>query len=251
MTHIYPENYARFYDLIYRHQRDGVDNEFFLKEIKQSGGRILEVGVGTGRLFTEALEGGADIYGIDISPSMLDVLREKLDNVQCERISLQNIIDFQFDFQFDLVIAPFRVMMHLLEKEEQIRALNNIYKHLNANGRFIFDVFVPDLNQLIHGIDNHMDFHEEIDTGARLKRIISTKPDLINQLIHIKFRLEWNEGDMMMHEDWEVPLRFFFRYELEHLVERSDFKKYKIVGDYQGNDLNQESRDFIVICHKY
>ena len=135
MNHEYPEHFARFYDLIYHHHRDGVDNEFLLNEIRSAGGRILEIGVGTGRLFTEALQRGADIYGLDISPSMIAVLMDKLEGDQQFRISLQNIVDFRYDFRFDLILAPFRVMMHLLEKEEQIRAINNVYQHLTEGYR--------------------------------------------------------------------------------------------------------------------
>jgi len=250
MTHEYPKNYARFYDLIYHQQRDGIDNEFFQNEIKQTKGKILEIGVGTGRLFINALHQGADIYGLDISQSMIDVLYKKLNKNQYQRINLQNIIDFNFDFKFDLIIAPFHVMMHLIEKDEQIKAINNVYKHLNTNGRFIFDAFVPDLNQLINGIDNYIDYEGEYDSGKKIWRTVSTKPDLINQLINITFLLEWNEDNEIKHEKWEFLLRFFFRYELEHMIDRSKFEKYKILGDYLGNELNQKSKEFILICQK-
>lgn len=250
MTHLYPKSFARFYDLIYHQQRDGVDNEYFQNEIRQTKGKILELGVGTGRLFINALNQGADIYGIDISQSMIDVLSKKLEGEQHIRISLQNIIDFSFDFKFDLIIAPFRVIMHLLEKEKQIKAINNVFEHLNKNGRFIFDVFVPDLSQLINGIDNYTDFEGEYDKGRRIKRTVSTKPDLINQIINIKFNLEWDEDNEQKHDEWMIQLRFFFRYELEHLIERSNFNRYKILGDYLGNELNQKSKDFIIVCQK-
>jgi len=250
MTHLYPKSFARFYDLIYHQQRDGVDNEYFQNEIRQTKEKILELGVGTGRLFINALNQGADIYGIDISQSMIDVLSKKLKGEQRKRINLQNIIDFSFDFKFDLIIAPFRVIMHLLEKEKQIKAINNVFEHLNKNGRFIFDVFVPDLSQLINGIDNHTDFEGEYDKGRRIKRTVSTKPDLINQIINIKFNLEWDEDNEQKHDEWMIQLRFFFRYELEHLIERSNFNRYKILGDYLGNELNQKSKDFIIVCQK-
>ncbi|HUX59211.1 MAG TPA: class I SAM-dependent methyltransferase [Bacteroidales bacterium] len=165
MSYKYPGNFARFYDLIYHRLRDGVDNDFFIHEINMIKGRILEVGAGTGKLFTNALNHGADIYGIDISPSMIGILHEKLHPDHHKRISIQNIIDFEFGFKFDLIIAPFHMFMHLLEKKDQIRALNNIYDHLNPEGRFIFDVFVPDLNLLINGIDNQTDFDGEYEPG--------------------------------------------------------------------------------------
>jgi SAM-dependent methyltransferase len=250
MTYEYPKNFARFYDLIYHQLRDGIDNTFFLDEIKQTSGKILETGVGTGRFFIDALTLGADIYGIDVSESMIKILKSKLDKSQYNRISLQNIIDFNYDFQFDLIIAPFRIIMHLLEKNDQIKALNNVYKHLKPGGRFIFDSFVPDLKQLINGLDNLTDFEGEYEPGKKMKRIVSTKPELINQVINIHFRLEWDEDGEKKYEDWNFQLRFFFRFELEHLIERSEFEKYKIFGDYHRNELNEGSKEFIVICQK-
>jgi len=250
MSNEYPKGFARFYDAIYHQVRDGVDNDFHLNEIRNTKGKVLEIGVGTGRFFIDALNAGVDIYGIDISESMIDVLLGKLDKKEHRRISIQSITDFHVDFKFDLIIAPFRVMMHVLDKAEQLEAINNVYKHLAPGGRFIFDTFIPDLNQLITGLQNHTDFKGEYEPGKKLKRIVSTKPDLINQIINIHFKLEWDENDKTMTEDWELPLRFFFRYELEHLIERSEFNNYKILGDYLGNELSEKSKEFIVICQK-
>jgi SAM-dependent methyltransferase len=246
----YPENFARFYDLIYHELRDGIDNEFFLDEIKKTGGSVLEVGVGTGRLFLKALKLGADIYGIDVSKSMIRILSGKLREKDRARISIQNLIDFNFNFPFSLVLAPFRVIMHLTDKSDQLVALNNVYNHLKPGGKFIFDTFVPDLNYLIKGLEHHVDFEGEYEKGKKLKRIVSTRPDLINQLIHVHFRLEWEEKNNVRSEEWDLPLRFFFRYELEHLIERSYFEKYQILGDFEGNRLAQKSKEFIVICRK-
>lgn len=247
---MYPKNFARFYDPVYHQMRDSVDNEYFLNTMRRTKGRILEIGVGTGRLFMNAIKQGADIYGLDISPNMIHVLLTKLDPEQHHRISLQNMIDFSYDFRFDLAIAPFRVMMHLLEKEDQLAALNNVYRHLKPGGKFIFDTFIPDLNLLVSGMDRMTDFDGEYEPGKKLKRVVSTKPDLIRQQLHITFHLEWEEDSRLNHEDWEVDLRYFFRYELEHLVERSEFESYRISGDYEENEPDNDSKEFIVICEK-
>jgi hypothetical protein len=140
--------------------------------------------------------------------------------------------------------------MHLTEKSDQLNALNNVYYHLNPRGKFIFDVFVPDLKPLISGLENVVDFDGEYEPGKRVKRIISTKPDLINQIINITFRLEWNDKVSDFIQEWETPLRFFFRYELEHLIERSQFETFKISGDFMGNELNPDSKEFILTCQK-
>ncbi len=87
MAELYPDYFARFYDLIYHQMRDDADSEFYLDQIRQVRDKILEVGVGTGRLFMNALNSNADIYGIDISPSMLEILRVKLSPENQKRIS--------------------------------------------------------------------------------------------------------------------------------------------------------------------
>jgi hypothetical protein len=95
-----------------------------------------------------------------------------------------------------------------------------------------------------------MDLEDEYESGKKIRRTVTTKPDLIKQLINITFRLEWDEDAEQKQEEWKLPLRFFFRYELEHLIERSDFKNYKIMGDYHGNELNANSKEFIAVCKK-
>ncbi len=245
----YPDFFARFYDLIYHKVRDDVDHLFYLDKIRHSEGKVLEIGAGTGRLFIDALNSGADIYGIDISRSMLDVLKNNLDKKYHDRVSLQNIIDFRFREKFDLIVAPFRVFMHLTEKEDQLKALNNVCQNLNRNGLFIFDTFVPDLNQLITGLDCVTDFDGEYEPGRKLKRIVSTRPDLVNQLINVTFRFEWDGQNKLHRSEWETCLRYFFRFELEHLVERSCFLNYSIKGDFKGNDLSKDSREFIMFCY--
>ncbi|MDP4223777.1 MAG: class I SAM-dependent methyltransferase [Bacteroidota bacterium] len=249
-TMIYPEYFARFYDLIYHRVRDGVDNTFYLDRVRKTTGKVLEVGVGTGRLFVEALTNGADIYGIDISPAMIGIVTGKLDSNQKKRISRQNIIDFILPHKFSLILAPFRVFMHLTTKKEQLNALNNVYDHLSPGGEFIFDAFIPDLNLLLNGTSNVTDFDEEFEPGNRVKRTVTSRPDLLNQVLNITFTMEWNEGGKIFRKDWNTIMRYFFRFELEHLVERSEFRKYKILGDFEGNELDQSSREFIVVCKK-
>ncbi len=74
----YPEYFARFYDLIYAKIRQGVDDQNYMRKILAAGGPALEIGVGTGRLFIEALKRGVDIYGLDNSASMLSILKSKI-----------------------------------------------------------------------------------------------------------------------------------------------------------------------------
>lgn len=245
----YPEYVARFYDVIYAHLRT-VDRDFFLKKIFETKGPILEIGVGTGRFFLDAVNNGADIYGIDISATMLEQLRAKLDKSHHHRVFHQDARSLNLEMKFDLVVAPFRVFSHLIDVEDQLLAVDSIYDHLNPGGRFIFDLYVPDLGILQHGIDEQIDFDGEYAPGKKLRRVVSARPDFINQISDITMTLTWDEDDGPKTGTWHTSMRFFFRYELEHLVARSKLKLEHIYGDYEGRDLSSESKDFIIVCER-
>jgi SAM-dependent methyltransferase len=245
----YPEYVARFYDVIYAHLRT-VDRDFFLKEILTAKGPVLEVGVGTGRFFLDALNQGADVYGIDVSAAMLEQLRAKLDNSHHRRVFQQDVRSLNLEMKFDLVVAPFRVFSHLMDIEDQLLALNSIYDHLNPGGRFIFDLYVPDLKILQSGINGETDFDGEYAPGKRLKRVVSAESDLISQVTKVTMNLTWDEEGGQKTLSWHLLMRFFFRFELEHLIARSKLKLERICGDYEKHDLISESKDFIIVCKR-
>lgn len=246
----YPDFFARFYDTIYDHMRDGTDHQYFIKKILDTRGSVLEIGVGTGRLFIDALNQGADIYGIDISPSMLEVLKGKLPAHEHHRIEVQDICNFQLNRKYDLIIAPFRVFMHLISVEEQFEALERVYSHLKPGGIFIFDLFVPNLKMLHDGLDQQKDFEGEYEPGKKLTRYTSLYADAVNQISHVLFKFIWDEDGKEKTEEWKTDMRFFFRYEIEHLINQSKLNLVKIFGDFEQHELNKDSKEFIVECFK-
>jgi SAM-dependent methyltransferase len=247
---MYPAFFARFYDVIYSHIRSGVDTEYFLSKITEANGPVLEVGTGTGRFFVEALKRGADIYGIDISPYMLDILRSGIEEKDFHRVSQQSITDFKADKKFSLIVAPFRVFMHLSTIDEQIRALEHVYECLEDGGSFIFDLFVPNPGLLERGMKEVTDFEGEYAPGETVRRITSSHSDLVNQITHITFRMEWTESGKQFSETWNTELRLFFRYELELLLSSSKFSSWQIYGDYMESPLDKDSKEFLIVCLK-
>jgi SAM-dependent methyltransferase len=250
MSAVYPSVFARFYDLIYDRLRSGTDSRFFLERIAEAGGPVLEVGTGTGRFFCDALNQGADIYGIDISPAMLEILRSRIPEKEHFRVSMQDIRDFLLLFPFRLILAPFRVFMHLTDTRDQLQALNHVYDKLEEGGTFIFDLYVPDPRLLASGMEDVMDFEGEYAPGHIFRRFVTSRNDMISQVNHISMRFEWEEEGQLKTGRWNSELRFFFRYELEHLLLRSKFRSYELFGDYHGNPLSAASKEFVVVCRK-
>jgi len=245
----YADVVIRFYDVVYKDLRT-IDREFYLNMIQDCQGPVLEVGVGTGRLFCTALEQGADIHGLEISPAMLDMLRSKLPEKEHHRLHPGDIREYNTGQKFQLVIAPFRVFSHLHEIEDQLAALNNIREQLLPGGRLVFDVFVPNPSRINTPVENQLEFEGEWEPGKFLKRFADIEPEYHRQRSKIKFRFEWEEHDKLQKASWEFFMRYYFRYELEHLVERSGLVLEKICGDFKEGALVGDSKDFVVFCRK-
>ncbi len=246
----YPDYVARFYDVIYSKLRTSVDSEYYLKQILKTQGPVLELGVGTGRLFVEALKQGADIYGIDANRSMIEVLKKKIDKKYYHRVKVQDAVNLNLDIRFDLIIAPFRVFSHFIEVKDQFRVLNAVFDHLNPNGQFIFDLFVPNLKLIAVGIRELMDFEGEYEKGKKVKRITSMEADPLNQISHVKMKYVWEEKGKEIEKEWYFPMRYFFKFELEHLIARSRLTLINIFGDYQDHPLDANSIEFVVVCQR-
>jgi SAM-dependent methyltransferase len=251
MDEPYPDFVARFYDVVYAQVRDGVDNAFYLQKAIEAKGPVLEIGVGTGRLLAEALRHGVDAYGVDLSPTMIERCRERLAPAARERVWVEDAVRLRSDRRFALVVAPFRVLSHVPEPDEQRQLLDAIHAVLRPGGAFIFDLYVPNLRLLLDGLPETNDFAGEHAPGRRLRRFVSSGPaDLARQTNRVRMRFVWDEEDGEHRGDWEFEMRFFFRFELEHLVARSRFRLAAIHGDFTEGPLSAESREYVVVCHR-
>ena len=245
----YPEYVARFYDIVYRQVRDAADKPYYVNKLVSGKGPSLEVGAGTGRIFLEALNKGADVYGTDNSAEMLDVLRNKLEPRHHFRIRQGDLVNMELGKRFDLIVAPFRVLSHVVNIDDQIRALNTAYEHLVPGGVFIFDLYVPNLKLLLEGLTPTTDFDGEYAAGKRLKRTVSAVSDLITQITSVVMTFDWEEDEGGEgHGEWAFPMRYFFRYELEHLIARSKLSLKAIYGDFAESPLDSGSKEFLVHC---
>jgi SAM-dependent methyltransferase len=247
----YNEAVTRFYDPVYDRMKSLQPGlEFYLNEIKNTKGPILEAGAGTGRIFIPALDGRADIYGIDYSEGMLARLKEKISPENHSRIMRGDIRDFSFDKKFKLIISPFRVFQHLVTINDQLKALNSLYQHLEDGGRLIFDVFNPDLNRIGKDVEDVLEFDGEYEPGKKLKRLTSIKFNHINQLMDLTFKFVWDENGSEHTDSFSTPLRYYFRFEIENLIARTKFKLQNIYGDFKRSELSNKSSEFVVVCSK-
>jgi SAM-dependent methyltransferase len=112
------------------------------------GGPVLELGCGTGRVTVPIAEDGHEVWGLDLSDTMLGQLRGKLERLPPAVAAKVHIVhgdmaNFDLGRKFDLVVAPFRAFQALSGRADQERCLRQVAGHLSENGRFIMHVFRP------------------------------------------------------------------------------------------------------------
>src|SRR5271165_7218240 len=98
---------------------DSVIADFYDAAASLSGGPVLELGCGTGRMLVPLAQAGLHVTGLDISQRMLERAAEKrarLEAAQHDRVRLVqgDMTLFDLGEQFPLVIIPFRPFQHLL-----------------------------------------------------------------------------------------------------------------------------------------
>lgn len=237
---------ARLYDQVVPY-RDRPDIEFFMDLAQESGGPILEVGCGTGRVLIPTARAGLQITGLDLSQHMLDVCRQVLENeppeVQDRVTLIQNDMrNFSLGKTFSLVTTPFRPFQHLLTVEDQISCLTSIRNHLEPGGALILDIFNPSLQALTaDNLGEEIGLEPEFTTPEGIKVLRFDKAvsrDLINQIIQVEliYYLTHPDGrkERLVHA---FPLRYLFRFEAEHLLSLCGFEVEDLYADYQKNPL--------------
>jgi SAM-dependent methyltransferase len=111
------------------------------------GGAALEFAIGTGRVAIPLLAAGVPVSGIDLSPAMIAQLRTKVGPDRLP-VTQGDMATTRVDGQFALVYLVFNTISNLLTQAEQVDCFRNAARHLVPGGRFVIELWVPQLRQL-------------------------------------------------------------------------------------------------------
>ena len=122
------------------------DVGFYVDQALASGGPVVELAVGTGRIAIPIARAGVSVIGIDTSPAMLAVARSAAEEAGVGRRLDLRVGDLRkppVPERVPLVICPFRSLLHMETEDEKAGALRAARSLLLPEGRFVFDVFAP------------------------------------------------------------------------------------------------------------
>lgn len=144
MTHPQSSGMARIYDLLYPPGPKVEAMTAFLAGLCPPGGRVLELGVGTGRIAVPLAARGLRVCGVDLDPEMLAVLRARPGGAAVEAITG----DFTADVvgrDFDVVVLAVNTLFAVPTQDGQIAALTRAAEQVAEGGRVVLEHFDPDV----------------------------------------------------------------------------------------------------------
>src|SRR5713101_8221913 len=218
---------AEYYDFnpVYASRKDV---GFYVELARASGGPVLELGCGTGRILLPIAAAGLPIVGLDLAEPMLARCRAKLELEPREvqqrvRLLRASMTNFDLGETFPLITAPFRSFQHL-------RAVDDPAFTRESQG--YPEVALPDGKKL-RLTERIAAFHRAEQTND---------VELVYNVTHPGGRIE----RLVM----AFTVRYFFRYEVEHLLARCRFRVVEVFGDYDRSLLADASPEMIFVAGK-
>jgi SAM-dependent methyltransferase len=223
------------------------------------GGPVLELGCGTGRVLLPLARAGFEIAGLDSAPHMIERCRAKLQAEPPEvrervRLLVADMTSFELDRRFALITIPFAGFQHLRTVEQQLACLERCRSHLVPQGRLVLDLPNPD-----PAPPSHVRSDEPTDGEATASLVDWTEGRRIRwwmTVVGYERSLQCTECEVTYEiiaaDGWTrrvsetFPLRYVFRFELEHLLVRAGFRVAALYGDYDRSAFADDSPAMIV-----
>ncbi len=236
------------YDALGMGQATVAEAAFYRSQLPETGGSMLELACGTGRLTIPLAEAGIKIVGIDNSPAMLAVAREKAAQVGAQPIFVEaDIRAFMLDEKFDVIFLPNNSLGHLHTLSDIQGCLVSTKRHLNAKGRFVVHMFNPSLALLTRPSNEEYPI-AEYDAPDGHGNVTVTQTawyDAATQISRAVWRYRRNG---VLLSERELDMRIFFPQELDALLTLAGFVIEAKYGDSNGVPFTSQASQQLIVC---
>lgn len=205
-----------------------------------AGGPAVEFAIGTGRVAIPLQEAGVPVSGIELSHAMIARLREKVGE---ERIPVVqgDMAEASIGADYTLAFLVFNTIANLLTQEEQVRCFHNAARHLAPGGRFVVELWVPQLRSLPPG-------HGGTVEVSRPGYLLVDTYDVLRQHVishHVQFGPELSDGREA--QIGRTPHRYIWPAELDLMARIAGFELESRWADWDRSEFTAESRSHVSV----
>lgn len=228
-------------------------NEYSIKErdffvtYAQAYRKILEIGAGTGNtaIHIAKRDTSKEVWALDSSSGMRKVFQDKLEK---ENIAIHlkggKAEDFSFDTTFSIIFMHL-VFGHFYEESIQEKVLENITKHLNKGGVFLFNLANP--NKIKTDIEKTLLSTVQNDS-KEYKMYLTHKTYKTDAFYSIYSFETWEKQKLLLQEEIKSIVGLIQLDRIKILLEKYNMKLISVFGDYDKKPFDPE-KDYIMIIH--
>jgi SAM-dependent methyltransferase len=196
----------------------------------------LEFAIGTGRVAVPLAERGVPVTGIELSGPMIDRLRTKVDEARIP-VVVGDMATARAPGEYTLVYLVFNTISNLLTQAEQVACFRNAARHLTPGGRFVIELWVPELRTLPPG---------------QHATVWQTEPGYIGLDTYDVLRQHVVSHDFHFGEDrhaqlFRSPHRYIWPAELDLMAQLAGFGLEHRHADWSGTEFTAESRSHVSV----
>jgi SAM-dependent methyltransferase len=237
---------AKYYDC---EPGDFGDLPFYKEQAAVKRGSVLELGCGTGRILIPLSREVSFIHGIDSSGAMLALCRRKMAQHGISRtraaVDIGDITHFELDRDFDLIIAPYRVIQNLETDLELSGLFRSIRRHLKDDGTCILNVFNPNapwpkIEEEWSEKSETFEWEVPFEGGTLSRTCRKSKLDKKNRTLYpdLIYRIQ-KDGKLVEETVLSFAMRCFYPDEFKNLIEEQDFSIIHEWGGYKNEPYGQ------------
>jgi SAM-dependent methyltransferase len=235
------------------------DLPFWRAAAARLGSPVLDLGCATGRVAIPLARDGAEVWAVDGSPAMLAELGRRLGREPPEvrarvRPLAGDLRSPRLGRRFPLVIVAMNTLQVLIEPADRRACLRAIRDHLDPGGELLFDVALPDPDELVAsmGVERPGGAHRDPESGALLVHSAwydRWEPE--THTLEFTLRIEERSGGgatgavLRRHR-----VHLFTPAELARLLEEAGLEAVEVLGGFDGAPLRAGSERQVYRCRR-
>jgi SAM-dependent methyltransferase len=238
------------------------DVEWYRRKAVDSGGPVLELGAGTGRITIPMAEAGIRVSALDLDAGMLDKLRQKVAALSPDvraRISVhhEDMRSFALGDRYALVAIPFRAFLHNVTRDDQLATLRSAHTHLRSGGELALNVFHPSLEYMAANAGAYAGAWRwratcKLPGGRFVVYSDTSRYDTVKQRLESMIRTEefGPDGALLGTNMMHLELAYLYSSDIASLLTDSGFELTRVSGDFSGRPFERDGDELVVEARK-
>jgi ubiquinone/menaquinone biosynthesis C-methylase UbiE len=207
------------------------DVPFYVELARETEGPLVELAVGSGRVAIPVAQAtGRPLHGIDTSPAMLALARERAAAAGVElELREGDMRELELAEPAGLVYCPFRGLLHLATWADRRRVFERVASALRPGGRFAWNAFAFD-----HAIAARLDGHHHREPVPHA----------------LRYAVGDNRIDITLDGGGTLSLWWATKNEWLGLIDVAGLEVEALYGDFDRRPFDDEAREYVWVTRR-